>query len=125
VPGHPILDLALDELRPTQTYGYDKTAAGPEFLDRLLKQHPEVTIFDAQLFYPRTAATRQRAYGVHHKTQTWKDAEWLREELDRFKGLLKESQDEAYELRLRCERAEAELRRAGRPSLRRLLRRPS
>ena len=33
VPGHPVLDRALDEMQPTETFGYDKTAAGPEFLD--------------------------------------------------------------------------------------------
>jgi len=33
--GHPILDRALDELRPNEWHGYDKAAAGPGFLSHL------------------------------------------------------------------------------------------
>ena len=109
VPGHPILDRALDELRPTQTFGYDKAAAGPEFLTALLRQYPDVKVFDAQVFYPRTAAKRQKAYAVHHKSQTWKEAAWLREELDRFKRKLQKTQDQAHAWRQRAEQAEREL----------------
>jgi mannosyltransferase OCH1-like enzyme len=109
VPGHPILDRALDEMRPTSTYGYDKAAAGPEFLGLLLAGYPEAKIFEADVFYPRTAATRRKAYALHHKAQSWKDAAWLREELDRFKRKLRKTQDEAHEWRLRAEQAEREL----------------
>jgi mannosyltransferase OCH1-like enzyme len=109
VAGHPILEQALDEMRPTTTYGYDKTAAGPEFLGSLLAGHPEAKIFEAEVFYPRTAATRRNAYAIHHKSQTWKEAKWLRKELDRFKVKLRKTQDEAHAWRLRAEQAEREL----------------
>jgi len=113
VPGHPILERALDQLTPTETFGYDKAAAGPEFLGRVLRDYPDAKIFEAAVFYPRNARARLQAYAIHHKSQTWKEAKYLRKELDRFKRKLRRSQDEAHQWRLRAERAEAELERMG------------
>jgi len=45
VPAHPIIDRALNELRPTETFGVDKAAAGPEFLGRVLRDYPDAKIF--------------------------------------------------------------------------------
>jgi mannosyltransferase OCH1-like enzyme len=78
-PGHAILERALAELRPAQTYKYDKAAAGPLFLDRLVKDYPEITIFEPRLFYPATPGERQDAVAIHHAARSWKDAEGFRE----------------------------------------------
>jgi mannosyltransferase OCH1-like enzyme len=75
VPGHPILDRALDELRPREAYGYDKAAAGPLFVDALLKEYPDVTLFEPALFYPSSPEERERAAAIHHMDRSWKDAE--------------------------------------------------
>jgi inositol phosphorylceramide mannosyltransferase catalytic subunit len=72
VPGHPILDRALAELAPRTKHGYDKEAAGPLYLDRLLKDYPEVLIFPPAVFYPATPAERDRAVAVHHAARSWK-----------------------------------------------------
>lgn len=73
VPGHPIVDRALRELRPQAAYGLDKTYSGPLFLDALLKEYPDVTIFEPELFYPTTPEERERAVAVHHMARSWKD----------------------------------------------------
>jgi mannosyltransferase OCH1-like enzyme len=75
VPGHPILDRALDELKPRDVYGYDKAAAGPFFFDALLKDYPEVKLFGPALFYPSSPEERERAAAIHHMDRSWKDAE--------------------------------------------------
>jgi len=72
--GHPLALRAVEELRPRDTYGpVDKDGTGPLFLNRLIAGAPDVTIFDEELFYPRTPAARERAYAVHHAARSWKD----------------------------------------------------
>jgi mannosyltransferase OCH1-like enzyme len=81
VPGHPVLERVLHEMRPVTDYGNPKAykwGAGPYFLNKLLRQHPEVTIFSHEYFYPDTPDERQRAYADHHGTLSWKDPEELR-----------------------------------------------
>ena len=78
-PRHRILERALTELMPAQTYKYDKEAAGPLFLDRLVKDYPEITIFEPELFYPATPGERERAVAIHHAARSWKDAEGFRQ----------------------------------------------
>jgi inositol phosphorylceramide mannosyltransferase catalytic subunit len=75
VPGHPILDRALDQLKPRDVYGYDKAAAGPHFFDSLLKDYPDVKLFEPAIFYPSTPEERERAAAIHHMDRSWKDAE--------------------------------------------------
>ncbi len=74
VPGHPLLRRAIEELRPRTTYGpVDKEGTGPLFLNRLVGEFPDVTVFDEELFYPRTPAATAQAYAVHHAARSWKD----------------------------------------------------
>lgn len=75
VPQHPLLGRALKEMRPREYYGYDKAAAGPLFLDRLVKQYPDVKIFASQLFYPVTPVDRAGAVAVHHGARSWREPE--------------------------------------------------
>ncbi len=122
VPGHPVVDLALDALRPRTTYGMgmgagddnNKEETGPEFLDRFLKEHPGATFIDAQHFYPRTPEEEQTAYAIHHRARAWKDADGLRRSLEKAEKRLAQAQAEAREWRLRCEQAEAQLAQLGR-----------
>jgi len=73
-PEHPIIGRALDEVRPREEFGYDKAAAGPLFLDRLLHEvGGDITIFAPELFYPSTPAERRTAVAVHHAARSWKD----------------------------------------------------
>lgn len=107
VAGHEILDRALDELRPRAFHGVDKAAAGPEFLDPLLKQYPGVTIFPAPLFYPSTPEQRRSAVAVHHEARTWVDEAGLRLRLAK-------AEQRAEKAERRLARAETELRQARR-----------
>jgi inositol phosphorylceramide mannosyltransferase catalytic subunit len=111
VPGHPILDCALDELKPTDVCGYDESAAGSVFLDRLLREHPEARIFEPGVFYPTRPEQREAAYAVHHERLSWKDADGLRVELAKLERLVSERQAEAFEWKQRYMRAQAELER--------------
>jgi inositol phosphorylceramide mannosyltransferase catalytic subunit len=79
VPQHPLLDRALKEMRPREYWGYDKAAAGPVFLDKLVRQYPDVTILDRKLFYPATPVDRAGAVAVHHGARSWRAPESFKE----------------------------------------------
>lgn len=83
VAGHPILDRALDEVRPRLFFGYDKEATGPAFFNRLLAEYPDATIYPAEFFYPNTEEDRERAYAVHHAERSWQDRETMKKTLDK------------------------------------------
>ncbi len=108
-PEHPILDRALAELRPRQFHGYDKHAAGPLFFDALVKQYPEIRIFEPELFYPVTPAQRERAVAVHHAARSWKDAKGFREATLIAEQRLAQAQAELDLTRAELERTRAKL----------------
>jgi hypothetical protein len=114
-PGHPILDRALGEVRPRTFYGYDKDAAGPAFLDRMLADAEGVTLLDPELLYPRTPAAQEHAYAVHHEARSWKDPAGLALDAVRAEQRLAIAQDELakMEQRYRLARDEADALRNG------------
>jgi mannosyltransferase OCH1-like enzyme len=102
VPGHPILDRALNELRPREFHGYDKHGTGPRFLDTLLKDFPEVTLLPAELFYQTSPGQVADAVATHHAAGSWKSVESYR----RAVGI---AERRNFELRGRIESLEQEL----------------
>jgi mannosyltransferase OCH1-like enzyme len=104
--GHPILDRAIRELQPIERYGYDKSAAGPLFLDKLLKQYPEVACFAPNLFYPSTPREQEGAVAIHHAARSWKDQSGFREAAER--AAERERTVRASLDRMRRERRQAE-----------------
>lgn len=82
VPAHPVLERAVAEAEARTEFGHDKNAAGSLFFDRLLKEFPEVTRFDADRFY---AADRDNpeAYAVHHAARSWKTHAEINDQLKR------------------------------------------
>jgi mannosyltransferase OCH1-like enzyme len=116
VPGHPILDRALAELRPREFYGYDKWAAGPLFLDRIVSEYPDAVVFDQELFYGKPDAVHPDAYAFHHRAGSWKDAAAYRYEVEKAERRAEKARLREEEWRLRSERAEAELARLRRTS---------
>jgi mannosyltransferase OCH1-like enzyme len=122
VAGHPLLDRALDELRPREFYGYDKAAAGPQFIDELVAANPDsVTLLEPELLYPRTPAAAERAYAIHHETRSWKEPSELLVDAKRAEQRFAVAQDELATMLQRYELACAELdalrRGAGRGAL--------
>ena len=111
VAGHPLLDEALDRIRPREFFGHDKEATGTRFLDTMLLGRPGVTLLDAELFYPVTEEGRRTAYAVHDMARTWKDPKLLRLDLQRAERKLRAAQDAERKWRMRCEEAQAELAR--------------
>jgi inositol phosphorylceramide mannosyltransferase catalytic subunit len=110
-PGHPVLARAIEELRPRDTYGpVDKDGTGPLFLARLIAGAADVTIFDEELFYPRTPAAMDTAYAVHHAARSWKDPADLLLDAVRAEQRLALVQDELalMEKRYQLAREEAE-----------------
>jgi inositol phosphorylceramide mannosyltransferase catalytic subunit len=112
VPGHMILERALDELRPVKFHGYDKNAAGPLFLNELIKDYPEVRVFEPRLFYPSTPEERDSAVAVHHAARSWKDAEGFRESTRLAESRLAKVQAALEEEQRRHQATRAELTRA-------------
>jgi mannosyltransferase OCH1-like enzyme len=110
VPGHPLVERAIQEIAPRTTYGpVDKDATGPGFLGRLLDGQPGVTFFEPGVFYPRTVEEREGAYAVHHQARSWKDTEGLRRSLRKADQRLLAAREQARQWRLRYEEAQAEL----------------
>jgi inositol phosphorylceramide mannosyltransferase catalytic subunit len=109
VAGNPILDDALDEIRPREHHGYDKEATGPKFLDRLIAEHAsDVTFLEPEILYPRTPAAEKSAYAVHHEARSWKDPVDLRTDSVRAQQRLKVAQDELAVMTKRYELAREE-----------------
>ena len=92
VPGHAILERALVEARPRTFHGYDKAAAGPFLLDRVVREFPEAIIFPAAYFYPATDEEREDAYAIHHAERSWQDRDALRQRLDKAHARLEKSE---------------------------------
>jgi mannosyltransferase OCH1-like enzyme len=85
VPGHPLLERALREVRPMEDYwtmssppDSIKRVAGPPFLGRLVPDYPEVELLEPPLLFPSTAEERGRAIAVHHMARTWHNIPTLR-----------------------------------------------
>lgn len=109
LPGHPILERALREIQPREFYGYDKSAAGPLFLDRLLKEYPDVFAFEPRLFYPSTPAEEDEAIAIHHHARSWKDAAGFRQATLVAEERLREANRTIQKLERRQARTEAKL----------------
>jgi mannosyltransferase OCH1-like enzyme len=118
VPGHPLLEQGIRELRARTTFGpVDKEGTGPLFFNRLVSDQEGVTIFAEELFYPRTPAQEEQAYAVHHAGRSWKEPADLLLDAQRAEQRLAIVQDELAKLeqryRLLEEEAEALRRGAG------------
>jgi mannosyltransferase OCH1-like enzyme len=111
VPGHAAIAEALAQVRPVEFFGHDKAATGTRLLDGILIGRPGVTLLDAELFYPATEEQRQRAYAVHHKARSWKDAATLRIDLERAEREIATQKELAAKRKARYQQAEAELYR--------------
>jgi hypothetical protein len=111
VPNHPIVDEAINQIRPVEFFGHDKARTGTRFLDGLLIDRSGVTLLDAELFYPETEAARQRAYALHRKARSWKDPDQLRIDLERAERKIQSVEEVAAKRKLRYQRAETELDR--------------
>ena len=79
VPGHPLIDSALNELTAQEWYGFDKKASGALFFNRIVEGFPDILILDAELVYPTSPADTESAICIHHAARSWKDAEGFRE----------------------------------------------
>jgi FkbM family methyltransferase len=78
MPDHPLLERALREIRPREVYWTTsapesiKETAGPPFLERLVRDYPEVKLLEPPVFFPSTPGERNAAIGVHHMARTWR-----------------------------------------------------
>jgi mannosyltransferase OCH1-like enzyme len=132
-PGHPLLDRALRELRPTDTYWTFEAAesikevAGPPLLRRLVRHYPDVKLLEPAVCFPATPQEREHAVTVHHLARTWHNATSLRKAMEAAERRLEEAKAELERERRRhavTQRRVARLEkrierlRAGRPGLR-------
>jgi mannosyltransferase OCH1-like enzyme len=91
-PLHPVLDLALSELRLHPAGArFDKALSGPLFFDRIVRRFPAITTFSPELFYPMTPSERTGAFAVHHAARLWKDGDEWRDVALRFEAQLREA----------------------------------
>jgi hypothetical protein len=119
VPGHPILDQALEELRPREYYGYDKDAAGWRFLSPIVLAHrDEVLFLEPEILHTSPDHPGRGSHAFHHEAMSWKDASIMRSRIEKLEGKVQRTQEtsrlareEAEQWRARCKAAEAELGR--------------
>jgi hypothetical protein len=108
VAGHPILDRALDEIRPREFFGHDKAATGPLFFNELLSHYPEVKLFEPEMFYPTSPAERERAIAIHHTARSWMDIDGFKKVADRAEERWVRAQGLLEKSELRREKLERE-----------------
>lgn len=128
IPGHPLIEEALEQIRPREFFGHDKEATGTRFLDGVLLDRPGVTLLRPEHFYPQTPEEWKDAYAVHDMARSWKDPGQLRLDVERAERKLERAQKDERKWRSRYEQAQTELaglrRRSPLRLLRRLARRP-
>ena len=99
-PGHPLLERALRELRPTDTYWTFEAAdsikdvAGPPLLRRLVGDYPDVRLLEPAVCFPATPQEREQAVAVHHLARTWHNATTLRKAMAMAERRLEEARVE-------------------------------
>ena len=94
VPGHPLPARMLAVVTPRASYGFDKAGTGSLLLDKLVPEFPDVTIFERELFYPRTPEERRSAVAVHHSARAWKPRELLMIDIERAEAKLARTVDQ-------------------------------
>ena len=108
VPGHPILERAVREVRPRADFGHDKHSAGVLFFDALVRQFPEAHRFPPGYFY----RSGSEAYAVHHPARTWMTHDQMNEEIKRLKHKLRRAHGQLAKAERKCQKAESQRDRA-------------
>jgi hypothetical protein len=96
VPGHPLLEAALDNVRPMDMYWTNasqrlKEVAGPLLLQRLVVDY-DVKLLEPPIFFPSTPEERDGAVAVHHMARVWHNATTLRAAMLRAERRLEQTQ---------------------------------
>ena len=83
IPGHPLLDRAMHEIKPLEAYWTGssdvlKDVAGPRLLQKLLPEFPDIVLLEPYMFFPSNAEDRKRAIAVHHMARVWHNTTTLR-----------------------------------------------
>ncbi len=135
VPGHPLFARAVEEAEKRAGEGKSSVrATGPWFMTELVKDFPDVTIFEPAKFYPydwdekpRPASEFPDAYAIHHWRRTGRNEpsdpaekiEFLRDRLAvarrqkaRYRRKQAKAQREKGKVRKRAKQAEARATRA-------------
>lgn len=101
VPGHPLLQRALEEVQPLEVYWTIsaptdalKEVAGPPLLRRLVEDCPDAELLEPPVFFPATSEERKRAIGIHHLARTWHNVTALRAAMHQAERRLEEAKRE-------------------------------
>ena len=83
VAKHPLLEQALEQVRPMDMYwtgqsGRLKEVAGPRMLERLVSGFPDVKLLEPALCFPSTPEELESAITIHHMARTWHNTTTLR-----------------------------------------------
>ena len=106
--GNSIVDRALEEIRPCEFRGYDKSATGSRFLAGLLADEPRVTYVDRALINPSRPKDVERAYAVGG-TASWESLEHLWQALLKLEKRLAAAESQASHWRAKYRRAVASM----------------
>jgi len=83
IPGHPLLDRAMHEIKPLDMYWTGssealKDVAGPRLLQKLIPEFPDILLLEPYVFFPSDAEERSRAIAIHHMARVWHNTTTLR-----------------------------------------------
>jgi hypothetical protein len=88
-PGHSLLERALREVRPLETYWSAtaepdalKSVAGPPLFRRLVVDYPDVELLEPPVLFPATDEERAHAIGVHHLARSWHNLTAMRSAME-------------------------------------------
>lgn len=108
--GHPVMERAVREAKAHEVFGHNKTDSGPVFLDRLLRDFPDVTRYPLEYLYPQTPEEEASAYAVHHEARAWRTHAEMNENLKRSETKLREVRQEIAGHELEIKRLRRELK---------------
>lgn len=104
--GHPILERALEQIRPREFPGYDKDATGSRFLDRILADADGVKFVDRALVNPSRPEDVARAYAAGGG-EGWESLDRLWQSLLKSEKRLRAAQKQAAHWKARYEESAA------------------
>lgn len=125
VPGHPGIELLLEQACERAGVGHQAASTGPRLLTDVLRDRDDVEVLGPEAFYPfhrrrqpDQSAGRAHAYAVHHVEASWKTRDDLRDDIRRLRGRIerrdrarKGLRSERRRLHRRLERSVARERR--------------
>ena len=102
IPEHPILKLAVENIRPTEIFGLNKEGTGPLLLEKIVQNFSYVKL-PHQTFHSTEVDSSIR-YGIDYAALSWKSEQDLRIDNKKLRLNIAKLSDENRKLKARIEK---------------------